>query len=58
VELADELRLMADWLELDEVVVFPIGDLGPALAEEMARSRIGYQLSGNTTSVASVSHVD
>jgi uncharacterized protein YcaQ len=37
-ELADELRLMADWLELDEVAVFPMGDLGPALAAEMART--------------------
>jgi uncharacterized protein YcaQ len=57
-ELADELRLMAEWLELDEVVVFPMGDLGPALADEIARFRVGYQLSGNTNSVASVSHVD
>ncbi|WP_458111417.1 winged helix DNA-binding domain-containing protein [Arthrobacter sp. R1-13] len=58
VELAEELRLMADWLELDEVVVFPIGDLGPALADEMALPRTGYQLSGNTNGAASVSHVD
>lgn len=57
-ELANELRLMAEWLELDEVVVFPVGDLGPALADEIARPGVGYQLSGNTNSVASVSHVD
>ncbi len=29
--LAAELRLMADWLELDEVAVSPRGDLAPAL---------------------------
>ncbi len=32
-ELAEELRLMADWLELDSVAVEPRGDLGPALAK-------------------------
>jgi uncharacterized protein YcaQ len=31
-ELAQELRLMADWLELDRVVVSGEGTLGPALA--------------------------
>jgi uncharacterized protein YcaQ len=31
-ELAAELRLMADWLELDRVAVDRRGDLGPALA--------------------------
>ena len=31
VELAAELRHMADWLELDDVVVVPRGDLAPAL---------------------------
>ena len=30
-ELAEELRLMADWLELDKVVVDGKGDLAPAL---------------------------
>jgi uncharacterized protein YcaQ len=30
--LADELRLMADWLELDDVVVVDRGDLAPDLA--------------------------
>jgi uncharacterized protein YcaQ len=32
-ELADELKLMADWLGLDEVVVRPHGDLAADLAE-------------------------
>ncbi|MDY7102289.1 MAG: crosslink repair DNA glycosylase YcaQ family protein [Actinomycetota bacterium] len=31
-ELLEELRLMADWLELDEVVVTGRGDLAPTLA--------------------------
>jgi uncharacterized protein len=31
-ELADELRLVAGWLGLDEVIVAPNGDLAPALA--------------------------
>ena len=31
IELAAELRHMADWLELDDVVVMPRGDLAPAL---------------------------
>ncbi|NUT97408.1 MAG: winged helix-turn-helix domain-containing protein, partial [Saccharothrix sp.] len=31
VELAAELRHMADWLELDKVAVTPRGDLAPAL---------------------------
>jgi uncharacterized protein YcaQ len=31
-ELADELRLMAGWLELDRVAVTRLGDLGPALS--------------------------
>ena len=30
--LADELRLMADWLELDDVVVVDRGDLARDLA--------------------------
>jgi uncharacterized protein YcaQ len=29
--LAEELRLVADWLELDDVVVADVGDLAPAL---------------------------
>lgn len=32
VELAAELRLMADWLGLSEVEVFPVGDLAGSLA--------------------------
>ncbi|MDQ0030214.1 winged helix-turn-helix domain-containing protein [Arthrobacter bambusae] len=38
VELSAELRLMADWLGLDDVVVSPIGDLSPALASAVARN--------------------
>ena len=30
--LADELRLMADWLELDDVVVTGVGDLAADVA--------------------------
>lgn len=37
VELASELRLMAAWLGLDDVVVQPAGDLAPDLAAEIAR---------------------
>lgn len=37
VELAAELRLMADWLGLGDVVVSPAGDLANALAAETAR---------------------
>jgi len=33
-DLAAELRLMADWLELDAVAVTPVGALGPSLARE------------------------
>jgi uncharacterized protein len=32
VELAAELRLMADWLGLSDVEVFPVGDLAGNLA--------------------------
>jgi uncharacterized protein YcaQ len=32
-ELAAELRLMADWLELERVVVSPVGELGSTMAE-------------------------
>jgi uncharacterized protein YcaQ len=34
--LADELRLMADWLELDDVAVVGAGDLAPDLARAAA----------------------
>ncbi|GAA4029735.1 winged helix-turn-helix domain-containing protein [Arthrobacter methylotrophus] len=37
VELSAELRLMADWLGLDDVVVSPKGDLASALASAAAR---------------------
>lgn len=38
VELFAELRLMADWLGLDDVVVSPNGDLSSALASVAARN--------------------
>ena len=57
-ELAAELRLMADWLGLEEVTVFPAGDLAPALADEVAATQGGYSLSGNRHNVLSVSPVD
>ena len=34
-ELAEELRLMAEWLGLDQVVVFGVGDLAAALAAQV-----------------------
>ncbi len=37
-ELAAELRLMARWLELDDVVVSPEGDLAPRLADALHRA--------------------
>ncbi len=37
-ELADELALMAKWLDLDGVTVEPRGDLAPALAVSVARA--------------------
>ncbi|WP_159707535.1 winged helix-turn-helix domain-containing protein [Arthrobacter sp. 18067] len=37
VELAAELDLMAAWLGLQEVVVWPVGDLADVLAEAVAR---------------------
>jgi uncharacterized protein YcaQ len=37
VELAAELRLMAQWLGLDDVVVSPMGDLSSPLASAVAR---------------------
>jgi len=38
-ELAEELRLMASWLELDRVVVNARGDLGPALSRAVSPRR-------------------
>ena len=45
VELAAELQLMAEWLELDRVVVSPQGDLAPELADAVsgAGGRISAQ---------------
>ncbi|WP_284977142.1 crosslink repair DNA glycosylase YcaQ family protein [Arthrobacter sp. efr-133-TYG-104] len=37
VELAAELTLMARWLGLSDVVVWPVGDLAPSLSEAVAR---------------------
>jgi uncharacterized protein YcaQ len=37
-ELAEELRLMARWLGLDDVVMSPEGDLAPGLADELRRT--------------------
>ncbi|MGY2745718.1 winged helix-turn-helix domain-containing protein [Arthrobacter sp. UYCu723] len=44
VELAAELRLMAEWLELDRVVVSPTGDLAPALADAVTGQKTVYPL--------------
>ncbi|WP_426978737.1 winged helix-turn-helix domain-containing protein [Pseudarthrobacter sp. O4] len=44
VELAAELRLMAEWLELDRVVVSPTGDLAPALADAVTGRKTVYPL--------------
>ncbi|MDN4646241.1 winged helix-turn-helix domain-containing protein [Arthrobacter sp. PsM3] len=45
VELAAELQLMAEWLELDRVVVSPKGDLAPALGDAVsgAERRVSAQ---------------
>lgn len=40
-ELAAELQLMAEWLELDRVVVSPKGDLAPALADAVSGAARG-----------------
>jgi uncharacterized protein YcaQ len=37
--LAEELRLMADWLELEDVVVGERGDLAPALVHAVGGAR-------------------
>ena len=55
VELAAELELMAEWLELDDIVVTLTGDLAPALAAAVAGR---HPLSGNTRSRAAVPPVD
>lgn len=41
VELAAELKLMADWLGLDDVVVNPRGDLSPDLAASLGQEYAG-----------------
>ncbi|WP_067436902.1 winged helix-turn-helix domain-containing protein [Nocardioides jensenii] len=43
-ELAAELRQMATWLALDDIVVEPRGDLAPALAAELGRRRTTLEL--------------
>ncbi|GGI73095.1 winged helix-turn-helix domain-containing protein [Pseudarthrobacter scleromae] len=43
VELAAELRLMADWLGLPDVEVFPVGDLAGGLARAV-RTEVDYPL--------------
>ncbi|VXB04193.1 conserved hypothetical protein [Arthrobacter sp. 9V] len=66
VELAAELRLMATWLGLQEVVVWPVGDLARAVSEALAKDGVvpGEQLQsdsplrGEPGNVALVSPVD
>ncbi|GAA3281904.1 winged helix-turn-helix domain-containing protein [Paenarthrobacter aurescens] len=66
VELAKELGLMATWLGLDDVVVWPVGDLAGALAEAVARDGVdpggslhqASPLRGEPGNVALVSPVD
>ncbi|UKA48511.1 winged helix DNA-binding domain-containing protein [Arthrobacter sp. FW305-123] len=66
VELAEELGLMATWLGLDDVVVWPVGDLAGALAEAVAkdgvdpggRLHLASPLRGEPGNVALVSPVD
>ncbi|WP_144671031.1 winged helix-turn-helix domain-containing protein [Arthrobacter sp. U41] len=41
VELAAELQIMAEWLELDGVIVSPKGDLAAALADAVAKAGSG-----------------
>jgi len=66
VELAAELCLMARWLGLDEVVVWPVGDLAASLASEVAVLSVdsagpaqpSSPLTGEPGNVALVSPVD
>ncbi len=46
VELAEELQLMAEWLELDRVVVAPVGDLAPALGRGRGRPALRSEGTG------------
>ncbi|WP_309073035.1 DNA glycosylase AlkZ-like family protein [Paenarthrobacter sp.] len=66
VELAEELRLMASWLGLQDVVVWPVGDLAGSLSEAVAKGDIApgervqsdSPLRGEPGNVALVSPVD
>ncbi|WP_458109110.1 winged helix DNA-binding domain-containing protein [Arthrobacter sp. R3-55] len=66
VELAAELELMASWLKLQDVVVWPVGDLAGVLAEAVADRAEGRDgllqpdspLIGERGNVALVSPVD
>ncbi|HKU34268.1 MAG TPA: crosslink repair DNA glycosylase YcaQ family protein [Paenarthrobacter sp.] len=63
VELSEELRLMAEWLGLQEIAVEPVGDLAADLADAMAvgpvwKDPADNPLTGKTDSVALVSPVD
>ena len=44
VELAAELRLMADWLGLGEVIVSPVGDLSASVAAAVTAAEAPYPL--------------
>jgi len=66
VELSAELWLMAQWLGLQEVVVWPVGDLAVSLSEAVAGGPIGRRgpdgqsspLTGEPDNVAILSPVD
>jgi uncharacterized protein YcaQ len=66
VELAAELSLMANWLGLQEIVVWPVGDLAAELSMEVTsraagparQSRPASPLRGERDNVALVSPVD
>ena len=40
VHMADELRLLQAWLNLERIEVTPAGDLGPALADQFSPRRL------------------
>ncbi|CAH0144416.1 hypothetical protein SRABI83_00556 [Arthrobacter sp. Bi83] len=58
VELAAELRLMAEWLGLEDVVVSPAGDLAGSVSAAVQETGEQYPLSGNRGNVLCVSPVD
>ncbi|XAS70821.1 crosslink repair DNA glycosylase YcaQ family protein [Micrococcaceae bacterium Sec5.1] len=66
VELSAELWLLAQWLGLQEVVVWPVGDLSVPLAEAVGRGTVGRcepggqssPLTGEPDNVAILSPVD